>query len=213
MTSSPPFVAPPLLPLDLWIVIGVVVVVGIYLAYRGGYKTIPVKVLWVFRNYSGRMFNAEEDLQGIFLTLKTAKGKKFETLKKTGQPLDVVEIDEKHNRAWLVKWQEEGGEKVEKVFLDVSMGGLKHTRLYATVEGTGETMDWIKKVEDEGKKKSDSGSAGIIHEEKSAVKEFLKLWAEAAAGTMKTLIIPLIAGAGLGASTVFIILVLLGHLK
>jgi len=96
-------------------------------------------------------------------------------------------------------------------YLDVNLGGMKTARLYTGIEGTGETIDWMPKIQ--SSQGVDPGNAVIIHEMRSAAKAILADIAAALKGTFQALILPLIAGAGIGGMLVIILVILTGHLR
>lgn len=98
-------------------------------------------------------------------------------------------------------------------YLDVNLGGLKTARLYAAIEGTGQTIDWAPRIQASGNGESNPGNTVVIHEVRSAAKEFLHMMAESMKGTFQALILPLIAGAGIGGMLVTILVILTGHLR
>ena len=187
------------------------IVVSSYFFFRTNVQGVPVNVTWVFKNGSAYKFRAEEDLQGIFLRIKNARGKIIETIKKNGIPLEVKEIDKKDMKAYLVKFANDQ----DRAFLAVSYSKMKHSREYTVLEGTGETVNVIKEAEKIEKKEGDSnpssGNAVVLHEEQSAAKEFFKGLAMALQGTFRALILPLIAGGALGMSATIILILLTGH--
>jgi hypothetical protein len=215
-------------------------VAAIFLVFRFQVKSIPVQVLWIYRNGSALLLPAKEDLGGVFLEIKNMRGKVIQTIMKSGLAIEVAKIDQK--RGYLVQSEksyksvkkgrfgrekvadkeegqledehhnEKGEEKRTVRYLDVALGGLKHMRLYVVREGTGDTIDMVN-VGEKGSTGMDPGNATVMHEERGAAKEFLKMLAEAAAGTWKTIIIPMLAGAGLGSAVVTLLLILFGHLK
>jgi len=241
---------------DLWVILIIAGVAVAWFFFRSSVQGVPVIVKWVYRNGTAIELKAKEDLQGIFLEILNAKGKVIETIKKTGIPLEVQEINEKDSRAYLVKFSD--GSK--RVFLSVALSRMKHKREYTVLEGTGETVDLMDKgrkmgslpstsipmlteaalllrdgagdsAEDkqirvksanglesivkqisEGPQIGGLGNSVTLHEERSAAKAFMKDLAEALAGTFKALILPMIAGGGMTASAIIIVLLLSGHL-
>lgn len=93
-------------------------------------------------------------------------------------------------------------------YLDVSLGGLKQARIYASIEGSGETIDWKPKIE--GEEGKDPGNTVLIQEMRSAAKGFFALLAEMLQGGIRSLLLPLIAGLGIGGLLVAIIFIALG---
>ena len=102
-------------------------------------------------------------------------------------------------------------EDADIVYFDVETSRTGRTTEYLTVEGTGRTIDYVKQASEA--KQEEKGSTAVIHEETSAVKTFLKLWAQAAAGGWQALILPMAAGGGLGMSALFLVLIISGHLR
>jgi hypothetical protein len=211
-------------------------------------------VEWLFRNHSGKQFRALEDLNGLWLYILNARGKKAATLKKNGLPIEVsivgnkaraYVIQEKHRNGGLdsgiraqlqdrgFKVREIPQEKPDKngrkgyileepdppkktlAYIDVEAGGQKIFRKYTVVEGTGtslELLDMGHKV-DNTKELEDEGGSALIHEMQAASKSFLVILAEAMQGAFKSLILPLIAGVGMGGMIVFLVLMLTGHTR
>lgn len=236
-------------PDDLWflIIIGAVVL-GVYF-FRTQVKDIPVNILWVFKNHSGRIFRAAEDLEGAFLTVFDWKGKGVETLKKNGVPVEVTYLPEKA-KAYIVRSETKNGKpmddatkraleaqgfKVEEqpdgkkgekayvinrdpkeerttAYLDVHLGGLKSMRLYTTLQGTGTTIDLLKELE-KATATTKAGNESVMHEERGAAKAYLRDIAEAFAGSWKTVILPLVAGLGIGGMISLLLILLTGHFK
>lgn len=234
------------IPTELWLV-GIIVIgiVGFYF-FRTQVRDIPVNVLWVFRNGHSRIFRASEDLGGVFLNVMDWKGKKAETLKKTGEPLEVtymperaktyiIEPETKHGKPLtqetMAELEHEGfrlreetdrkgklkayiatrppKEEKELAYIDAHLGGLKTARLFVVPEGTGSTFDVVKAIQ--GLNVEDPGNTSLLHEERGAAKAALKDYAEAAAGSFRTLVIPLVAGLGIGGMISLLFILLTGH--
>lgn len=232
-------------------IFGVVIGLVVLVYFRSSVRSIPVGVLWVYKNRAAIKLKAKEDLSGVFLDVTNARGKTLTTLKKTGLPIEVKAVNKAKayfiaetrptdgfnlaeqevlkEKGWKIEPREAGSwrkrpwnakqplrgyllEKDEETvnetaWLDVSLGGLKHERLYASVEGTGQTIDWLDpaKVDGKGEEKS-----AILNEEKSAAQEWLRLLAEAAAGGLRSILLPLIAGLGIGCTVTFLVIILTG---
>lgn len=169
--------------------------------------TIDVVVTWVFKNHTALRFKAKEDLRGIFLDVLGARGKSIEALKKEGIPIEVSDIDKKDMKAYLLV-KPKGATGAPQVSLLVKHGRTKSSREFITVEGTGQTIDFVERA----KGLKDSGNAPIIQEEKSAAKEFLTMLANAATSAGNKMML-LGSGAGIGMGVTVLILVLMGHLK
>lgn len=225
-----------------------------YAWFRFSARGRPVIVEWLFRNYSGKQFRAMEDLNGLWLYIMNATGKKAATLKKNGLPIEVeltnnkaraYTIQERHrnggldsatrqdliNKGFKIKDLPFKNEKVRKgyiltepdppkktlAYIDYEAGGAKIFRKYTVVEGTGTTMTVLDmKAKIDGTKEMEPGdeaSAGLVHEELAASKSFLQLLAEAMQGNIKTFLIPLLAGLGIGGMITALLFVLSGHLK
>lgn len=234
------------LPPELVAVILIVVTIMVYAAFKFQVKGVPVQLLWIYKNGSALMLRAKEDMQGIFLEVLSARGKKLETLKKPGLALPVkvmpdkfsayIEVpkdatmqDEtlqnlrakgfkispaKHDkkgavRAYIVEREAELTEAL--AYLDVSLGGLKTMRLYGAIEGSGETFNWVEKIDAAGS--TDPGNTAVIHEMRSAFKSFAQILADAVKGTLSALLVPMIGGLGIGGMLAFILILVTGHLK
>ena len=207
------------LPYEIWGLVVFAIVVAMYFIFRTNYEAIPVRALWIFKNGQAYSFKAKEDLQGIFLKIVNARGKEIETIKKRGIPLEVKEIDEKQAKAYIAKFattDAEGKPTTEKrAYLNVAFSKMKHERVYAVLEGTGETIDIVELATQDAKKKAkgepSSGNAVVLHEEQSAAKELFKAWAEALAGSLRALVLPLAAGGAIGMAATLVLLILTGH--
>jgi hypothetical protein len=93
-------------------------------------------------------------------------------------------------------------------YLDVNLGGLKTARMYAAVEGSGETIDWVPRIKEAAQ--VDSGNSPVIHEMQSAAKSFLHLMADAMKGTFGSLLLPVGCGIGIGVTIMVILITLSG---
>lgn len=212
-SSSGSFSMPVLfgIPADLLVIMFVIIAVMTTIISRrlgGGGGTIEVVVTWVFKNYSAIRLKASEDLRGIFIEVKNARGKSIETVKKDGVAIEVKEIDRKRMKAYLLEKPRKGTED-NLVYLLMKEGRFKLSREYITVEGTGQTIDFIERA----KGTDDSGNAPVIQEEKSAAKQFLQMLAEAALNSLSRILLPMGTGLGLGIGITVLLLVLFGHLK
>lgn len=78
-------------------------IVGVVIAYfRLQVKGLPVLIRWLRSNYSAVQFRAQEDLRGIYLYVLNARGKREETITKTGKPFQVKVVDNK-SYAYLLR--------------------------------------------------------------------------------------------------------------
>ena len=98
-TAATPFLG---IPTELWILILPLIAILGWLLLKFNVKTIPVKVLWLAKNYSALRLRASEDLQGLWLTIINARGKKVETIKKTGRAIEVYDLDNKNGIAYTL---------------------------------------------------------------------------------------------------------------
>jgi hypothetical protein len=129
-------------------------------------------------------------------------------LRTAGFKVNVQRTDRKGAvKAYLI--EKEASVEKTLAFLDVNLGGMKSAKLYATIEGMGETIDWQPKIETTNNK-DDSGNTILLQEMKTAAKGFFALLAEAMQGTMKSLILPLVAGVGLGITIIVLVVTLTG---
>lgn len=242
------------LPQDLVGVLLIVTATIVWLFLRFNVKSIPVRVLWIFKNNFSVMFDAKEDLGGIFIDIVKGR-KKVQKLRKEGLPIEVREIPAKAeaysivntnkgsvlseevqaqlklegytvidkspkpetnwrgklkttDKAYLVQRKNSGVYDEELIGYDVSLGGLKHTRLYVSIEGTGTTKDLVGEDAD----KAPDGRAGVLQEEVGAAQEIFKMIREAAQSSWKAIILPMIAGGGLFSVVTILILIVSGRL-
>lgn len=252
-TQAPPFLlfgVPP----ELAAVFTIAIVAVVYLFFRFQVKGVPVIIELIARNYQAKQFRAQQDLNGLWLYILNARGKKAATLKKTGLPVEVHLVDNKsraymiqegkrnggldpdikkqlYEKGWKIREIEGKKEKERKAYIfeepsppyktlayiDIEAGGQKRFTKFTAVEGTGTTMQLIdvkKKVDEAGESEDDNSeaSSGLIHEELAAAKSFLVILAEAMQGAFKSFILPMIAGAGLSATAILLVLELTGHL-
>lgn len=139
---------------------------------------------------------------------KTISEPEMKQLKDRGFKITPTKYDRKSRiRGYLVEKEHEMDTAL--AYLDVNLGGLKQVRLYASIEGSGETIDWTPKIQ-ESKGEQDSGNTILLGEMKSAAKQFFALLAEAMQGSIKTFLLPLIAGLGIGAMLMVLIVTLTG---
>lgn len=202
---------------------------------------------WIYKTGSALQFRVQQDLNGLFINVLSARNKKLETLTQGAQPLEVTLLPDKVK--FYINPEERGerldeetmkmlaakGFKIEETrrgkknklkgyliytepklqkvlaYLDVSLGGLKHVREYATIEGSGTTIDWQDRAKDVAP--GGTGKAAIINEEISAGKSWLHVLAEAARGTLSSLLLPLAAGISIGGMLFFLISLLSGHFR
>jgi hypothetical protein len=248
-TSTVQLAAPNVLgfPPEIFALIIWAAVVVIFLFFRLQVKGVPSVLLWIYKTGSALQFRIHQDLNGLFITVLSARGKKLETLTQGAEPLEVtvmpdkVEffikpedlgqvVDEEMKRmieakGFKIKEKRAGKKnklkgylvynepKLKRVlaYLDTSLGGLRHMRLFATFEGSGTTVDWMDRAKDF--KPDTNVKTGIIHQEQSAAKGWLQLLADAAKGTFGAILLPLLAGGGLFGMAELLVLILTGHFK
>lgn len=213
------------IPVDLWIVFALVAVVAVFVVNRSLVRGVPVGINWLFDNHTGRRLVGEWDLNGLFIRVKSTRGKVLETIKRTAIPFDIVHVDKykayiaENDFQKMKEWQEK--KLQDKEFKDpkpevtgylMHQGGLRHTTEFYVREGTGETLDPLAGTVT-AEKGPDTGHTSILHEMKAAAKEFLKLWAEATKGTFQALILPIITGIGLGSMVTILLLLVTGHVR
>jgi hypothetical protein len=194
----------------LFVLFALVATIGVIFVIRFMGKnlgTIDVVLTWVFKNHTALRFKAKEDLRGIFLDVLNARGKSIEALKKEGYAIEVTDIDRKAMKAYILE-KPKGATGKPQISLLVKQGRTKSSREFITVEGTGQTIDFVERSKD----LKDSGNAPLIQEEKSAAKEFMTMLANAATSAGNKMIL-LFSGAGIGMGVTVLILVLMGHLK
>lgn len=221
------------IPVDLWIVFALVAVVAVFVVNRSLVRDIPVGVNWMFDNHTGRRLVGGLDLNGVFVRIKSARGKMLETVKKAAIPFDITHIegykayvaddDAKRLKEWQQKKRaydakEEGatdpGISPKLTGYLMHQGGLRHTTEIFIHEGDGVSFDPLTGAGlDDKDKGPDTGHTSILHEMKAAAKEFLKLWAEATKGTFQALILPIITGIGLGSMVTILLLLVTGHVR
>jgi hypothetical protein len=205
---------------DLIILVGIVGIVVAWFFFRSQVQGLPVNITWMFGNRTALRFRGEEDLQGVFLKVKNARGKVIETIKKRGIPLDVKNIDRNDMKVYLIDEPDASQESGVKgrVYLDVAYSKMKHSREYYTREGTGTTIDMLT-IGTSGNGKpspeevADAGSAVVLHDEQSAFKAWLRDMAEAAKRDMTTILIFMGAGASMGLAVTLVLLIFTGHFR
>lgn len=84
----------------------VAAVIMVYAYFKLQVRDVPVRVLWMFRDHSAKLFTAKEDMEAIFLNVRSIIGKKT-TIIERGAALDVELVgaktetyyiaDKKHN--------------------------------------------------------------------------------------------------------------------
>lgn len=114
------------IPPEVYVVFALAAVALVWLVFKYNVKGTPAQVLWLYKNYSGKLFRVMEDLGGIFLYILSANGKKAETLKKTGQPIEVDVIP----RTVSYFLDDDGYYNVlsEKLRADIEAAGFKITQ-------------------------------------------------------------------------------------
>jgi len=192
---------------EFWTIFGFVFIVVAYLAFKAKGKDIPVRVLFLLKTGAGYLLNAKEDIAGVYIDLykkRFGQNKKITSIGKYGLPIEVRVLPDK-SRAYLISNQPE----VPRVGYDVHMGGLQHMRLYATFEGSGETLDILGG--------NNGGSQNmhqtIINEELGASQALVRMVKEEVGIPTKTFLIIFGAGGGLVGSLLFTVLILTGHLR
>lgn len=83
------------LPPELVGLFAIVAVIMVYAVLKYNVKGVPVQLLWIYKNGSALLMRSKEDMQGIFLEVMNARGKKLETLKKPGLALPVKVMPDK----------------------------------------------------------------------------------------------------------------------
>lgn len=192
------------IPYEVLAVLMVAVIAIVYFFFRSNVEQMPVKVKWVTETGVTFVFKAKEDLRGVFLYIKDAKGKTIETIKKVGIPMDVSEIADKDGKAYLAKFAD--GSK--KVYLTVRPSRMKNYREYTIIEGTGQTVDWKTKGNDIDP--DEQGNTALMQEESSGFKKILKDMEEAGKSFMDT-VLGWIPGIGIGVAVAFVFGALTGH--
>ena len=191
--------------------------IAVILRRRGptSIRAMPVKVLWELKNGAAYLLPAKEDLNGVFVYVVNARGKKILSLMKEGQPIEVKEPPEKDaKRLYLIGGPHNGkkagrdSEHDDRPYLDVNLSRTKSMRLYRTMEKTGQTLPW---GAEDGQATNLHGST--VNQETATVNELLKRMAENIANTFSRLIMPILTGVGLGGMGTFLILIVLGHLR
>ncbi len=236
--------ATPFLGIDdtLWLVIIGAILAFSYILFTRQVKGVPYSLKWIYKTGSALQLTVGQDLNGLFISVMNARGKKLETLTKDAEPLEVTVIPPKvefymdpkeagttldadttaliESKGFKVKERREGRKqkfrgylvynepKLKKVlaFLDVSLGGLRHVREYATIEGSGTTVDWMERAKDAP---VGVGKNAVIHEEISAGKSWLHLLAEAAQGS-RSLLIGAVMGGGIAGTAMLLVFLLAG---
>src|SRR5881296_3722599 len=74
---------------EIWAIFALIGFTVFYLLFKRNIKGIPVILKWIYKNGSALQLRAQQDLGGIFIYVMNARGKKVETLKQTGLPLEV----------------------------------------------------------------------------------------------------------------------------
>lgn len=186
---------------------------GIFLdVLKGGRKVEILKKtgLALPVRYVPGKFKAYMDTPKDKTLAEVVGGPLLEQLRAAGFKLTPAKYDRKARvRGYLVE-RERGPEKAI-AYLDVSLGGMRQARLYTTVEGTGETIDWMPRIA--GASQNDSSNTVVLQEMKTAAKSFFALLAEAMQGSFKTMLLPLIAGLGIGAMLMVVLFLVTGRLK
>ena len=107
---------------------------------------MPVKVLWELKNGAAYLLPGKEDLNGVFVDVVNARGKKILSLMKEGQPIEVKEPPEKDaKQLYLIGGPHNGkkdSENDDRPYLDINLSRTKSMRLYRTIEKSGQTLPW-----------------------------------------------------------------------
>src|SRR5437867_3624020 len=203
---------------EIWGFFALIFFAVFYTVNKSRVKSLSVNTLWMLASRAAYLFPSKQDRNGIYVDVKVARGKKAVSLLQEGLPLEVREIP-KNGKAYVIGGTENGkkagknGPTVDKadigkVFYDVHLGGLKHMRLFATIEKTGTTIDFIKDQENNG---HSNPHGAIVNQEIGATGAIYDKIEQAARDTWRAVILPLGAGAGLGIS-VGILLVKVLHI-
>ena len=188
---------------EIWGFFAIIFLAIFYIVNKSRVKSLSVKTLWMLMNRAAYLFPSKQDRNGIYVDVKVARGKKAVSLLQEGLPIEVREIP-KNGKAYVIGGLEDGkkGPTVDKadigrVFYDVHIGGLNHWRLFATLEKTGTTIDFIKNQENDG---HSNPHGAIVNQEIGATGAIYDKIEQAARDTWRAVILPLGAGAGLGIS-------------
>src|SRR5207247_1786774 len=137
---------------EIWTLFIIIAIPSIVILRRRGptsIRAMPVKVLWELKNGAAYLLPAKADLNGVFVDVVNARGKKILSLMEQGQPLEVTEPPEKDARRLYLIGGSQNGKKTGKEldgdkrpYLDVNLSRTKSMRLYRTMEKTGVTLPW-----------------------------------------------------------------------
>lgn len=221
---------------EIGLIVGFLILVGSVLYFRSSVKGLPVMIRWIYKNGQAVLFKGQQDVGGLFIGVLNARGKRAESLKATGTPIEVFYVPEKA-KAYVIEddlgrevvtdkqgtpLKDKKGNQITKAvpqlttaYMDVSLGGLKHVRMYDAVEGVGKVVDWnhIIKSELQLDEDSEEGASGLYNEEMNAMKGIFRLFAEALVGTLRGLLMPYVAGLGTGAMLLTFLFLFTGHFK
>src|SRR5712691_6217773 len=92
---------------EIWTIFGLIFL-GVIYAISRPRLSIPVKVLWILRNRAAYRFPAKADINGIYVDVKTARGKKAVSLLQEGLPIEVREVP-KNGKAYVIGESEQPG--------------------------------------------------------------------------------------------------------
>jgi hypothetical protein len=232
------------IPTELLIIFVLAGSLLVYAYFRLQVKDTPVRLLWMFRNKAAKLFTAKEDLEGIFVYVRSLTGKRTTIIAKdAGLDVQIIppktelylledrkrvgmsdelqksltdkgfKVTNKTDRkgkikGYLVTREIEGK---QKAFLDTALGGQNHMKLYATVEGSGQTVDLVDFGKGVDETKDSQDASGLIHEELSTAQKALKIMGEAGSSLMQSLLF-LMSGIAFGGMITVLLIVLTGHL-
>ena len=209
------------LPYDLVAFIVVLIFFAAIFITRRVVSGVPVEVNWVYPGTRTALrFVGGMDLNGVFLEVrKAAKGKKLATIQREGLPLEIQVIPSKDmKRGYLFEREVEvkaaNGQVTKETRhfygLDVAAGGRKRITSFISVEGSGRTID----VLPDGRASSDptaNPTTSLINEEVSTLQKIFALLGAAMQGSIRGIIVPMLAGVGLGGTAIMMVILLTGH--
>ena len=203
---------------EIWgLFIIIAIPIAIILRRRGptSIRAMPVKVLWELKNGAAYLLPAKEDLNGVFVDVVNARGKKILSLMKEGQPIEVKEPPEKDAKQLYLIGGPHNGKKGgrdsdddDRPYLDVNLSRTKSMRLYRTMEKSGQTLPW---GAEDGQEVNLHGST--VNQETATVNELLKRMEENIRNTFRALIMPILTGVSLGSMATFLLLIVLGRIR
>lgn len=195
------------LPIELWVAMLAAITAAAYFYFHYNVDEVPVVVNWVYKTGTTIRLRAKEEINGIILEIKNARGKTITEIQRNGLPLEVQEIDEKNMVAYLVRFADGG----KKVYLVARKGKFKSSREYTTLEGTGTTIDVLERaVSQSSGAQGSTGNTSLLHEERSGFRAFLADLAHGSTTFIDT-IMGWVPGIGIGMALAFLIGALTGH--